>query len=246
MRKRLLMLIILLMLFIPTVVLAEGYDHIKVRGIFTTSADVSGIDKIYVQFNTRAGMITAKKDVYLTKNDNFTTVINLPDLIEDVDFIYGYCITVDGVTDKYGFLPITANKNYNEEDKQLELVLSVDYNNMGFDGKKYRANSDVTDEEYQERKSGKQVDTSLDTDVRYSPDQLDPEATAPELDSDGNAIVPTTTIISDPDKNTKKSDRVEDTKTYKILLIIAAVIGIVIAVVTVILIVKMNQANKKV
>lgn len=245
MKKRLLMFITLLVLFIPTLVSAIGYDHIKVRGIFTTSADVSGIDKIYVQFNTRAGMITEKKDVYLIKNDNFSTIINLPDLIEDVDFIYGYCITVDGVTDKYGFLPITANKSYKEDEKELELVISVDYNSMGFDGKKYRVNSDVTDEEYKNRVNGKKVDTSGDVDIRYSPDQVDQEATAPEVDYEGNII--TTTVISDPDKeDEKKSDRVEDTKSYKILVIIATIIGITIAVMTIVLIVKMKQANKRV
>ena len=250
MKKKMLIIIVLLTIIFPSIALAEGYTKLDVKAVFVTSADTSIVDKVYVQFKTISGTIVETKKVYLLRNEGFKKTIDYASPIEDVQFVYGYTMYNDK-PDKFGFLPIKGTRSVKSEGV-LELMLSIDFDNLNFDGKKYRANSDLSNEDIENIVSGQvkpSTVTNDDEDYNMSPDQLYPEATAPEVDDELNIIEDKTPIvIDDPDskKDDKKVERVEETKTYKILIIIAIVIVGFVALAAIVLFVKNNQANKRV
>ena len=247
MKKRILMIIALLIMVFPSIALAEGYNQLNIRAIFVTSADTDVVNKVYVQFKTYSGSVVEKKDVTLLRNEGFQKTLDFAYPIEDVSFVYGYTISIDDKVDKFGFLPITASRSVKGEGV-LELVLSIDFDNLGFDGKKYRSNSDITDDEINDIVNGRAISIANDDHYNTSPDQLDDQATAPPVDDNLNLIEETTTlVVQDPDnkKDDKKKDTVEDSKSYKLLIIMAAIIFGFIALAIIVLVVKNNQANKR-
>ncbi len=256
MKKRIILLIIFIMLFIPNMVSADEYNTVKLNAVFTTSADVSSIGKIYVQLTTYTEDAAKSNDVYLLKEKNFQANITLDKPVIDAKMVYGYCITVDGIADKYGFLPIKSTALYSEG--VITINIKVSFNPMDYDGTKYRKNSDLTPDELIRRKQGLQDSDQVVGGTTTSSSNNKPTTTTKEgvTSPDGKIIIgapdettteSTTTIIYDnkednkPTKETKISE-----KSTNILIIILVAIGLFVLIFIIVTIIKMNQANKMV
>ena len=249
MRKSILLIILLIGILLPVNIYAEDnyeYNSIHLSAVFVTSANVEGIGKIKVNYRTFYNGRTKEETVYLLKENNFSMVINTG-TINDASYSYGYCMTLEGIADKYGFLPITPEKKYNDERKSIDIVLSVDFNAMNYDGKKYRQNSDVTPQEMIDRKNGvKSTDNSVSTNTQNNETTT---TTTEVMISDDPIIIgestTTTTIIKDTN-NKSKSKKEEKEVNYNKLIPIILVAGGILFVFIIITSIKIARSNKRV
>ena len=215
MKNRLLIILTVLILCIfPTYIKAEEeetktYTNLNISSVVTTSADMSDVKKIVVVIGINTTADDYKEErITLVKSDNYSLRMSYPSIV-DAKFLYGYAIGKDDVVDKYGFVTFKDTKVYDDENSSIRIDLQISFNDMGFDGKNYRKNSEVTDEEIKERQDGV---AAKDTKVTTTPT--------------GTTTIPTSTsstekkIIND-DTNNKKSNEVIDSvgneKSYKAL-----------------------------
>ena len=246
--KRLILLIISLVLLTPVIIYAEDenyeYNSINLSAIFVTSADVSGINKIKVNYRTFYNGRDKEETIYLLRENNFSTTISTG-TINDATYSYGYCITRDEHPDKYGFLPITAERKFNDNNKSIDIVLSVDFNSMKYDGKKYRENSDVSVQEMIDRKNGVKNDAAS---VSSSNNKETTTTTKSEVVVSDDPIVigeSTTTVIKDTNKDITKKKEEKETDYNKLIPIII-VIGIVLFIFIIFTTIKIARSNKRV
>ena len=246
--KRLVLLIIGVLIITPIIAFAEenfDYNNINLSAVFVTNADVSGIEKIKVNYRTFYNGRDKEETIYLLKDNGYSTVINTG-TINDAVFNYGYCITTEGAPDKYGFLPITAERKFDDEKKTINIVLSVDFNSMKYDGKKYRENSDVTAQEMINRKNGVKSDVSSSGDNNQSKDK-ETTTTTEVVISDDPIIIgeKTTTVIQDTNNKSKKK-REEKETNYNKLIPIIIIAGGLLFVFIIFTSIKIARSNKRV
>ena len=255
MKNKLILLFVLMILLIPNIVKADEYKNIKISAVFTTPADVSDIDKIYVQFYTQSLGERKTNDVTLLREKNFYTNLVLETGVLEADFIYGYCITFDNIPDRYGLLPITSTRTF--EDDAINIVLKIGLNTMNFDGRRYRQNTDLTQDDIDKIKNGVKTDDNLfagNTTTTTSSDNNETVTTVQgEVSDNGSIIIGTTTssttsttVVKDKDNTTKKDKEEHKKESLNKLIIILSVIGIIVLIFVVVTIVKMSRASKMV
>ena len=254
--KKLTMFIITLLILVPGIVYASDYNTVKFSAVFSTSADVSGIDKIYVQYSTFKNNEVKDNNVTLLKETNFSTTISV-NTVEDINVLYAYCITMDGIVDKYGFLPISVTKSTDTDNNTVSFALNVTYNNLKFDGEKYRQNSDLTDEDIDMIKKSIQGELSGTTTTSSSNNTTTTTSTieSPITTSEGpirigttESTIATSTVISDPDTEDDKKVETKEKKVNSTQILIYIVVGLLVFVFifTIVTVIKINEANKRV
>ena len=236
--KKILLIIIGLLTFFPCVVFANEYNTLKISAVFSTSVDVSGIEKIAVHYNTIKNGTYKEEIAYLLRSNNYSMVIST-NPIEDIQYLYTVCIGDDDTYDNYGFLFVNSNKKNDLNDNTLELELVVSFNDMGFDGKNYRHNSEVSDEYIEERNEGIPIKESKITTVATT-------TTTQAAFTTVTTIRPTTTIIHD-DEKTNYDGNTETSEMSKSILKYVIIVGAsLLVIVGVVILVKMRQARNKV
>ena len=252
--KKLLILLLTLVFILPFSVFAEEetvYNSVNISAVFVTNADVSSIDRIQVYYRYSLGDREVDDQIVLLRSNNFTATVQTND-ITDAIFVYGYCITKDDLVDKAGFLPIKADRRFDNNNGVIRIILSVDFNSMKFDGKKYRANSDATNNDILARKkgeintiediSGKPAETITTTTTTTQP----VETTTTDSVVIGNTKTTTTTVIVEKDKKEEKKVEEKNTNNIKLLIIAGIIIGAAVVVFIVFTMIKIAQANKRV
>ena len=258
--KKLLILLLTLVFILPFSVFAEEetvYNSVNISAVFVTNVDVSSIDRIQVYYRYSLGDREVDDQIVLLRSNNFTATVQTND-ITDAIFVYGYCITKDDLVDKAGFLPIKADRRFDNNKGVIRIILSVDFNSMKFDGKKYRANSAATNNDILARKKG-EINTIED--ISGKPDETitttttttqPVETTTTDSVIIGNTTIPTettTTILQDDGvsrNNDKKSNKKENNTSIKLFIIIGVIIGGIVTIFLVITMIKIAQANKRV
>ena len=237
--KKILLIIIGLLTFFPCVVFANEYNTLKISAVFSTSVDVSGIEKIAVHYNTIKNGTYKEEIAYLLRSNNYSMVIST-NPIEDIQYLYTVCIGDDDTYDNYGFLFVNSNKKNDLNENTLELELVVSFNDMGFDGKNYRHNSEISDEYIEERNEGIPIKESKITTVKTT------TTTTQAAFTTVTTIRPTTTIIHD-DGKTNYDGNTETSEMSKSILKYVIIVGAsLLVIVGVVILVKMRQARNKV
>ena len=255
MNKKVVLVLLFILLFIPFSIKAQEYNKLKINTAFVTTADVSDIGKIYVQFQTYTNEGSKTRDVYLLKDNNYSTVINLEGGVLDASFIYGYCITYNDIPDRYGFMPITGKTSFNNDLNMLIIDLSIDFNTMNYDGKRYRENSDVTPQDFIDRKNGVVNNKSKKTSNNSNNQQEETTTTEISINEPiqndpivigQNTTITTTTIVEDTNKNTTKESDEKKKIDMNYLIIIVSIVGGILIMFILFTFIKINQANKMV
>ena len=253
--KKLLILLLTLVLILPFSVFAEEetvYNSVNISAVFVTNADVSSIDRIQVYYRYSLGDREVDDQIVLLRSNNFTATIQTNDITE-ARFIYGYCITKDDLVDKAGFLPITAETKYDNNKGLIRIILSVDFNSMKFDGKKYRANSDASNNDILARKKG-EINTIEDisgtpteTNTTTTTTTRPVETTTTDSVVIGNTTTTTTTVLVEKDKKEEtKTLTKKEKNNLKLLLIVGIIIGGAVVLFIFYTMIKIAQANKRV
>ena len=252
MKKKIVLLFVLSILLIPNIVSAATYNAIKLSAVFNTSANVSGIDKVYVLYTTKKGDKVTSHTVNLLQSNSFFTIIEVPD-IDEANFEYGYVITQDNIIDKYGFMPVKGERSYNEETQTISINLKIEFDSMGFDGSKLRKNSELTKEEIDER-----VNAINNGDIPPAYEEPTEVITIgdeqknveePIINEDGSIRIGTTTtkVIKDNDSSSNKEESKAERKDANIItIIVVSTIVILVSTFIIFTIVKISEANKRV
>ena len=252
--KKLLILLLTLVLILPFSVFAEEetvYNSVNISAVFVTNADVSSIDRIQVYYRYSLGDREVDDQIVLLRSNNFTATIQTNDVTE-ARFIYGYCITKDDLIDKAGFLPITAETKYDNNKGLIRIILSVDFNSMKFDGKKYRANSDASNNDILARKKG-EINTIEDisgtpteTNTTTTTTTRPVETTTTDSVVIGNTTTTTTTVLVEKDKKDEKTVEKKESKSLKLLIIVGIIVAGAVVLFIFYTMIKIAQANKRV
>ena len=252
--KKLLILLLTLVLILPFSVFAEEetvYNSVNISAVFVTNADVSSIDRIQVYYRYSLGDREVDDQIVLLRSNNFTATIQTNDVTE-ARFIYGYCITKDDLIDKAGFLPITAETKYDNNKGLIRIILSVDFNSMRFDGKKYRANSDASNNDILARKKG-EINTIEDisgtpteTNTTTTTTTRPVETTTTDSVVIGNTTTTTTTVLVEKDKKDEKTVEKKESKSLKLLIIVGIIVAGAVVLFIFYTMIKIAQANKRV
>ncbi|MBR6072914.1 MAG: hypothetical protein IKP76_01155 [Bacilli bacterium] len=241
--KLLLFITILLICIFPTYIFAEEetiktYNNVKVSSVITTSVNMDDITKIIMKYRVYSSPDNYKdEEITLIKSDGFSTN-KYHQSITDVKFLSAYAVASDGTVDKYGFITYKSNNVYDDETSSITIELQISFNDMGFDGKNYRRNSDVSDEYIEERKNGV---AAKDSKV------ITKNATQP-------TTIPTTTITNErkvindstSNNNTKEKKEKHNEQSYKILEYIIIGAFVLVGIVCTVVLVKYNASNKRV
>lgn len=239
--KILLFITILLICIFPTYTFAEEeniktYSNLNIASVITTSVDMTEVEKIIINCRVYTEVDKYKdENITLIKSDGFSTNKYYPSIV-DAKFISGYAVATDGTIDKYGFITIKSNVSYDDEKSSIILELQISFNDMGFDGRNYRRNSDVSDEYIKEREDGISANDSKVIINNIT----------------GATTIPTTTanerrVITDNTQNNNNKAREEHNEaSYKILEYIIIGAFILIGIVIVFVLIKYNASNKRV
>ncbi|MCR4581631.1 MAG: hypothetical protein K5666_03880 [Bacilli bacterium] len=237
--KKIFGLIILLVVIFPCIAFADMVNNIRFSVGFTGKEGASNIDKIYVKYTTYSFGVPTSGEVTLLRSDNFSTLIQTTP-IEDLKFNYAIAITRDGTRDITGVVryKYTITPDYFNDYYDMSLIASFDA--RGFDGKKYRANSEISKEDLEKAKN---ADGSSISSVYQQTTTV--ATTSPSGNSNTTKVV--TTSQAEKEKQERKEKNEEQTKkSLNILMYIIIGIAVVIFVLFVVTIVKMKRANDRV
>ena len=242
--KILLFITIILICIFPTYIFAEEenidktvntYNNLNITSIITTSVNMDEIDKFKVKYRVYTSEDKYKEEeVTLIKSDNYSSKKYYQGMI-NASFVTAYAVARDGTIDKYGFVTFKPNTIYDVENSMITLELQVSFNDMGFDGRNYRKNSDISDDYIEERKNGVALKDS---------EVITKSGTQP-------TTIPVTTterrVITDNSyNNNSKNNEQHNEQSYKILEYIIIGAFIIIGVVSAVVLVKYNASNKRV
>ena len=244
--------IVLIMLLLPICVNAREYNGVNIKANFATTADLTGIGNIDVTltiFNDENN-INDKKETSLTilKDRNYYISLDTGKIYDAV-FNYGVVKTIEGVPDRYGLFSIESERSYDEDNQMINIELKIVFNNLNYDGSRYRSNDGIDNEEIENRKKGNISYTTTTkpnktTEAVVIGGNSGNNEDEEEITISGSSTT-TTTIIYD--KNTTSNTNKENNKdSVKTLIIIMVIIGIVIVLFVFVTIIKIIQANKRV
>ena len=236
--KKTLIIIILMILFMPVLVSAESFNKIRISAVFTGSEGSSNVDKIYVRYRTFSYGVAKDADVTLTKTDKFIAVIPTT-YVDDIKLGSVVAMTKEGVKDIFGFLHFEIKKSKDLENDCIEMTLVGSFDSHGFDGQKYRGNSEVSSDDLNNIKKGQGYLANITGD-------------------DSNVITyeqPTTSDVNQKNNNTNNLTKEEEQKQQRkeernksinaLTIILASVFGVV-AIIIIFTLVKIKRANDRV
>lgn len=238
--KIILFITIILICIFPTYIFAEEenktYTNLNISSIITTSVNMDEIDRFNIKYRVYTSPDKYKdEEIVLIRSDEYSSK-KYYQSITNVSFISGYAIAKDGTVDKYGFINFKPNVNYNDENSTITLELQVTFNDMGFDGRNFRKNSDISDEYIEERKKGIALkDSEITTKNSTGPTTI-PTTASPEKQ----------VINEKTTSNTKNENKKVIKNSNKALEYIIIISIILIGIVSVFVLVKYNASKKRV
>lgn len=250
--KKALVVILTIICILPCVAFAESVDRIRISAVFTGTQGAANAEKVYVKYRTVSYGVVTNGEIYLSSSNNFTAVVSTTP-IDGILFSYAIAITRDGKPDAYGFMKFTGNTQMNYESGVAELTVVGTLDTKNFDGQKYRANSDLTNDDLDKFKSGKSGDVVLDGEsvpVITNPNIINKNGTIIYNGNEGNTTNndnKSEREIKEEKKKEQDEQRKEETKkSFNLLIIIVSVIVGLLLLFVIITFVKMVRVNNRV
>lgn len=249
MKKKLIYIMLFIFIFLPTFARANTYNHIKFNSSFVTKANVSRIAKFYIKYKTYKNGVATTNTIYLSKNDNFKSLVDLDTPVDDAKMVYGIAITDDEVLDSFGFIKFKSETSYNNETHTINIYITVDYYNKAFDGENYREYIDYSDKELEDRING--VRPTEDPNNKTTT-KTTKKRTTTTTNSSGNGDSTTTSYdyitqeYEDSDSEKIEKDVVMEKRVVNALMIAGFVILGLLIILVIYTIVKINDVKKRV